>query len=166
MILVCDTEYLSINRKLRAYNLFNGINLQLKNILNELDNIYYFTYSELGIIQSGTVINPNYSFSKYNDELSKLIYGISIAQIKSVITEKEDLIIVADKSWYKIHTNFVKAIIDILDNNVLVLGYGEEINEELIRNYFYQYLDIESLSLNEDYINNLWKEKYEKPYKL
>ena len=155
MILVCDTEYLSINRKLKAYNLFNGINLQLKNILNELDDIYYFTYSELGVVSSDTVLNPNYSFSKYNEELSKLIYGLAITQIQSSINDKENLIIIADKSWYKIHSNFVKALIDMLDNDVLVLGYGEDINEELIRNYFYQYLDIEYLELNQDYINNL-----------
>lgn len=155
MILICDTEYLSINRKLKAYNLFNGINLQLKNILNELDDIYYFTYSELGVVASDMVLDPNYSFSKYNEELSKLIYGLSITQIQSNINDKEHLIIIADKGWYKIHSNFVKALIDMLDNDVLVLGYGEDINEELIRNYFYQYLDIEYLELNQNYIDNL-----------
>lgn len=155
MILVCDTEYLSINRKLKAYNLFNGINLQLKNILNELDDIYYFTYSELGVVSLDTVLDPNYSFSKYNEELSKLIYGLAITQIQSNINDKENLIIIADKGWYKIHSNFVKALIDMLDNDVLVLGYGEDINEELIRNYFYQYLDIEYLELNQNYIDNL-----------
>lgn len=155
MILICDTEYLSINRKLKAYNLFNGINLQLKNILNELDDIYYFTYSELGVVSSDTVLDPNYSFSKYNEELSKLIYGLAITQIQSNINDKENLIITADKGWYKIHSNFVKALIDMLDNDVLVLGYGEDINEELIRNYFYQYLDIEYLELNQNYIDNL-----------
>lgn len=155
MILICDTEYLKIDRKLKAYNLFNGINLQLKSILNELDDIYYFTYSDLGVINSEYIIDPNYNFSPYNEELSKLIYGLAITQIQSYINDKEDLIIIADKSWYKVHTNFVKAIIDILDNNVLVLGYGEDINEELIRNYFYQYLDIEYLELNQNYIDNL-----------
>lgn len=155
MVIIADSEYLSINRKLTAYNIFKGINLEIKALFKDM-SLFYFTGTELGVVPKDYVINPNYVIPEYDEVVKDLIDGLAISNISELVDEKEDINIIGDKKWYSENVKLIKALIDYLpENNVYLLGYGEDLTIERLKNHFYQELDIELLDFNEDYVNSL-----------
>lgn len=155
MVIIADSQYLSVNRKLTAYNLFNGINLEIKALFKD-SSLFYFTGTELGIVSKDYVIDNNFYIPEYEEVVKELLDGLAVTQIANNIKEKEDINIIGDREWFSKNIKLIKALIDYLpNNNVYLLGYGEDIDIERLKNHFYQEFDIEFLEYNDDYINSL-----------
>lgn len=157
MIIIADSEYLSIDRKLKAYNLYNGINLKIKALVKDL-GLYYYTGTELGIVDKDYVFDKNFIVTETDEVCDELIDGLCVLQIIEIVKESnEDVFIISDDRWYSKKYKFIKALIDTCETDVYLIGYGEDIPYERLEDIIFGYDGNIEISINDEYIENITK---------